>query len=67
MSKIQKAIHDNHAFIDMLMNLNVKLYNAEEKRYFVLPAGTVIVFQGNDMDKINNYNASIGRRSNKNS
>jgi hypothetical protein len=52
MSNIPKSIHDKHAFIEMLMNLNLKLHNEVEKRQFVLPAGTVIVFQANDIDKL---------------
>jgi hypothetical protein len=36
MSKIQKSIHDKHAFIEMLMNLNLKLHNEVEKTNFIL-------------------------------
>ena len=52
MSNIPKSIHDKHSFIEMLTNLNLKLHNEVEKRDFVLPAGTIIVFQPNDIDKL---------------
>ena len=52
MSNIQKSIHDKHSFIEMLMNLNLKLHNEVEKTNFILPAGTVISFPVNDIDKL---------------
>ena len=52
MSNIQKSIHDKHSFIEMLMNLNLKLHNEVEKTNFILPAGTIISFPVNDIDKL---------------
>ena len=52
MSNIQKSIHDKHSFIEMLMNLNLKLHNEVEKTNFILPSGTIIQFPVNDIDKL---------------
>ena len=52
MTELQKTIHDTHTFIEMLMNLNSKLQYEVNKTDYVLPAGTIIVFPANDIDKL---------------
>jgi hypothetical protein len=51
-TETQKSIHDKHTFIEMLMNLNLKLQYEVNKSDYVLPAGTIIVFPANDIDKL---------------
>ena len=52
MSLTQKTIHDKHTFIHMLINVNLKLQYEVGKKDYVLPAGTIIVFPANDLDKL---------------
>ena len=52
MTEFQKSIHDTHTFIKMLMQLNQKLNIEAGKIDYVLPAGTIIVFPANDVDKL---------------
>ena len=52
MTELQKSIHNKNTFIEMLMNLNLKLQYEVNKTDYVLPAGTIIVFPANDVDKL---------------
>ena len=52
MTEFQKSIHNKSTFIEMLMNLNLKLQYEVNKTDYVLPAGTIIVFPANDVDKL---------------
>ena len=52
MTETQKSIYDKHTFVEMLMNLNLKLQYEVGKANYVLPAGTIIVFPANDIDKL---------------
>ena len=52
MTELQKSIHNKTTFIEMLMNLNMKLQYEVNKTDYVLPAGTIIVFPANDVDKL---------------
>jgi hypothetical protein len=52
MTEFQKSIHNKSTFIEMLMNLNLKLQYEVNKSDYVLPAGTIIVFPANDIDKL---------------
>ena len=52
MTDFQKSIHNKSTFIEMLMNLNLKLQYELNKSDYVLPAGTIIVFPANDIDKL---------------
>ena len=52
MTELQKSIHNKSTFIEMLMNLNLKLQYEVNKTDYVLPAGTIIVFPANDIDKL---------------
>ena len=52
MSETQKSIYDKHTFVEMLMNLNLKLQYEVGKANYVLPAGTIVVFPANDIDKL---------------
>jgi hypothetical protein len=52
MSFTQKTIHDTHTFITMLTQLNQKINIEAKKTTYVLPAGTIIIFPVNDIDKL---------------
>ena len=51
-TETQQSIHNKHTFIEMLMNLNLKLQYEVNKADFNLPAGTMIIFPANDIEKL---------------
>ena len=51
-TETQKSIHNKHTFIEMLMNLNLKLQYEVNKADFNLPAVTMIILSANDIEKL---------------
>ena len=52
MDLTHQTINDTHTFIWMLTHLNKKINSEAKKINYILPAGTIITFQVNDIDKL---------------
>lgn len=45
-------INDSHTFIFMLMKLNQKLHIEAKKKDYILPIGTILICNVNNIDKL---------------